>query len=192
MSDSDGSPQRNDRHHRRSRFRSPVSPGRAGETLAERGKRRLAMAVVPVGHPAGQPRATPADPKPPGQEPVPAGEAAPAAQAAATAAPPPDEAPGAQGAETAALASRATAPTCHTAAPSTPRAQGTGPGRAPSASLGAAAAGAESREGAKYRAHTKLSHIHTSTPKPHLGFNGVQLSRNSLRHKLSVSTCVST
>ena len=27
---------------------------------------------------------------------------------------------------------------------------------------------------------------------PHLGFYGVQLSRNSLRHKLSVSTCVST
>ena len=26
----------------------------------------------------------------------------------------------------------------------------------------------------------------------HLGFYGVQLSRNSLRHKLSVSTCVST
>ena len=61
MSDSDGSPQRDDRHHRRSRSRSPVSPGCAGETLAEREERRLAEVAVPVGPPAGQPRAAYAD-----------------------------------------------------------------------------------------------------------------------------------
>ena len=42
MSDSDGSPQRDDRHHRRSRSRSPVSPAGAGETPAEREERWLA------------------------------------------------------------------------------------------------------------------------------------------------------
>ena len=42
MLDSDGSPQRDDRHHRRSRSCSPVSPEWAGETLAEREERRLA------------------------------------------------------------------------------------------------------------------------------------------------------
>ena len=36
MSDSDGSPQQDDRHHRRSRSCSPVSPEGAGETPAER------------------------------------------------------------------------------------------------------------------------------------------------------------
>ena len=51
MSDSDGSPQRDDRHHRRSRSRSPVSPGCAEETLAEREERRLAEAVVPASRP---------------------------------------------------------------------------------------------------------------------------------------------
>ena len=61
MSDSDGSPQRDDRHHRRSRSRSPVFPGCAGETLAEREERRLAEEAVPVGLPAGQPRAASAD-----------------------------------------------------------------------------------------------------------------------------------
>ena len=61
MSDSDGSPQRDDRHHCRSRFRSPVSRGYAGETLAEREERQLAEAAVPVGPPAGQPRAAYAD-----------------------------------------------------------------------------------------------------------------------------------
>ena len=42
MSDCDGSPQQDDRHHRRSRSRSPVSLGCAGETLAEREERLLA------------------------------------------------------------------------------------------------------------------------------------------------------
>ena len=64
MLDSVGSPQRDDRHHRRSRSRSPVLPGYAGETLTEREERRLAEAVVPVRLPAGQPRAAPADPEP--------------------------------------------------------------------------------------------------------------------------------
>ena len=36
MSDSEGSPQRDDRHHRQSRSRSPVSPELARETHAER------------------------------------------------------------------------------------------------------------------------------------------------------------
>ena len=57
MSDSEGSPQQDDRHHRRSRSRSPVSPERAEETPAEREERRLAEAAVPVGPPAGQPQA---------------------------------------------------------------------------------------------------------------------------------------
>ena len=55
MADSDGSPQRGDRHHRRSRSRSPVSPEEAGETPAEREERWLAEAAVLVGPPAGQP-----------------------------------------------------------------------------------------------------------------------------------------
>ena len=55
MSDPDGSNQRDDRHHRRSRSRSPVSPEWAGETPAEREERRLAEGAVPVGPPAGQP-----------------------------------------------------------------------------------------------------------------------------------------
>ena len=53
MSDSDGSPQRDNRHHRKSRSRSPVCPGCAGDPEA----------LVP--------------------EQLPAGEAGPAAQAAA-------------------------------------------------------------------------------------------------------------
>ena len=72
MSKSDGSPQRDDRHHRRSRSRSPVSPGYAGETLAEREERRLAEAAVPVGPPAGQPRAASADTGPSTRGPAPA------------------------------------------------------------------------------------------------------------------------
>ena len=167
MLDSNGSPQREDRHHRRSRSRSPGSPEYPGETLVEREERRLAESAVPVGPPAGQPRAVPADPEPPAQEPVPAEEATPAAQAAAPAAPPREEAPGAQGAETAVPASRATAPAGHTASPGTPLARGRGPARAPSASPGAAVAAAEGREGPKYRAHTKPSHTHTSSPKPY-------------------------
>ena len=54
MSDSDGSPQRDDRHHRQSCSRSPVSPKGAGQTPAEREERRLAEAAVPVRLPAGQ------------------------------------------------------------------------------------------------------------------------------------------
>ena len=51
MADSDGSPQRDDRHHRWSRSRSPVSPEWTGETPAEREERRLAEAAVLVGPP---------------------------------------------------------------------------------------------------------------------------------------------
>ena len=76
MADSDGSPQRDDRHHRRSRSRSPVSLEWTGETPAEREERRLAEAAVLVG------------PLPPAQEPEPAEVTAPAAQAASPAAPP--------------------------------------------------------------------------------------------------------
>ena len=47
MLDSDGSPQQDDRLHRRSRSRSPVSPGCEGETPAEREERRLADAAEP-------------------------------------------------------------------------------------------------------------------------------------------------
>ena len=97
MSDSEGSPQRDDRHHRRSCYRSPVSPGYAGETLAEPEERRVAEAAVSVRPLARQPRAAPTDPESPAQEPVPAREAAPAAQAAAPAAPPPEVAPGCTG-----------------------------------------------------------------------------------------------
>ena len=57
MADSDGSPQRDDRHHRRSHSRSPVSPEWTGETPAERESRRLVEAAVLVG------------PPPPAQEP---------------------------------------------------------------------------------------------------------------------------
>ena len=67
MADSDGSPQRDDRHQRRSRSRSPASPEWTGETLAEREERRLAEAAVLVG------------PPPPAQEPEPAEMTAPAA-----------------------------------------------------------------------------------------------------------------
>ena len=146
MSDSDGSPQRDDRHHHRSRSRSPVSPGCAAETLAEREERRLAEAAMPVGPPAGQPRAASADTGPSTRGPPPAEETAPAAQAASPAAPPPEGAPGAQGAETAARASRAAAPT---AAPSTPPARGGAPVRAPGASPRPAAAAEEGEEGAQ-------------------------------------------
>ena len=160
MSDSDGSLQQDDLHYLGSCSRSPVPPGCAGETLAEREERRLAEAAVPVRPPADQPQAAPNDPGPPAQEPVPAREAAPAAQAAATAAPPPEEAPDAQRAATA-------APAVCAAAPSTPQARGTGPTRARSASPGAATPAAEGRESAKYRAHTRPSHIRSSSPKPY-------------------------
>ena len=90
MADSDGSPQRDDRHHRWSRSRSPASPEWTGETLAEREERRLAEAAVLVG------------PPPLAREPEPAEVTAPAAQAARPAAPPREGAPDAQEAETAA------------------------------------------------------------------------------------------
>ena len=76
MADSDGSPQRDDRHHRWSRSRSPASPEWTGETLAEREERRLAEAAVLVGQP------------PPAREPEPAEVTAPVARAASPAAPP--------------------------------------------------------------------------------------------------------
>ena len=167
MLDSDGSPKRDDRHHRRSRFRSPVSPGCAGETLAEREERRLAEAAVSVGPPAGQPRAARADPGLSAQGPAPTEETAPPAQAGNPVAPPPEGAPGAQGAETAAPAGHATAPTDYAAAPGTPTAQEIARARALGTSPGAAAAAAGGREGAKYRAHTNPSHNHTSPTKPY-------------------------
>ena len=86
MADSDCSPQRDDRHHRRSRSRSPASLKWTGETLAEREERRLAEAAVLV------------RPPPPAREPEPDEVTAPAA-------PPRGRAPDAQEAETAAPAS---------------------------------------------------------------------------------------
>ena len=80
MADSDGSPQRDDPHHRQSRCCSPVSPEGAGETPAEREELLLAEAAVLVGPPAGQPRAASADTGPSTQEPEPAVVTAPAAQ----------------------------------------------------------------------------------------------------------------
>ena len=147
MSDSDGSPQRDDRHHRRSRSRSPVSPGYAGETLAEREERRLAEAALPVRPLAGQPRAAPRRPEPSTQEPAPIEVTTPAAQYANPAALPPEGTPGAQRAETADQAGHTTAPTDHAAAPGTPPARGVAPVGALSASTGAAAAAAGGREG---------------------------------------------
>ena len=124
MADSDGSPQRDDRHHRRSRSRFPVSPEWTGETPAEREERRLAEAAVLVGPPVGLPRAASADTGPSTQEPEPAEVTAPAAQAASPAAPPREGAPEAPEAETAAPASHAAAPT---AAPGTPPTRGVAP-----------------------------------------------------------------
>ena len=128
MSDSDRSPQRDDRHHRRSRSRSRVSPGYPGETLAEREERQLAEAAVPVGPPAGQPRIPSADNGLSTRGPAPAEETAPAAQATSPAAPPPKGAPGTQGAATAAPASRTAAPT---PAPRRAASAGAGPGAGP-------------------------------------------------------------
>ena len=134
MADSDGSPQRDDRHHRRSRSRSPASPEWTGETLAEREERGLAEAAVLVG------------PPPPAREPEPAEVTTPAAQAASPAAPPREGAPDGQEAETAAPASHAAAPT---AAPGTPPTRGVAPAQEPGASPRAAAAAEESEEGAR-------------------------------------------
>ena len=146
MSDSDGSPQRDDSHHRRSRSCSPVSPEGAGETPAERKERWLAEAAVPVRPPAGQPLAASADTGPSTQEPEPAEVTAPAAQTASPAAAPREGAPDAHGAETAAGASRAAAPT---AAPGTPLTRGVAPAHEPGASPRAAAAAEGSGEGAR-------------------------------------------
>ena len=157
MSDSDGSPQQDDRHRRRFRSRFPVFPRYAGETLAEREERQLAEAAVPVKAPAELPA----------QETVAAGGAAPAAQAGAPATPPPEEAPGAQCAGTAAPASRVTAPAGHTVAPSPLPAHRTGPARASSVSPGAAAAAAEGREGTSTAPTQGPSHPQTSPPKPY-------------------------
>ena len=142
MSDSDGSPQRDDRHHRRSHSGSLVSPGCVGETLEEREERRLAQAAVPVVPRAGQPRAASADTGLLTRGPEPAEETATAAQAASPAAPPQEGAPGARGAETAAPASRA-------AAPGAPPARGVAPAQDPGASPGAAAAAEGGGEGAR-------------------------------------------
>ena len=134
MADSDGSPQRDDRHHRRSRSCSPASPEWTGETLAEREERKRAGAAVLVG------------PLSPAREPEPAEMTAPAAQAASPAAPPQEGAPDAQEAETAAPASHAAPPT---AAPGTPLTRGVAPAQEPGASPRAAAAAEESEKGAR-------------------------------------------
>ena len=89
MADSDGSPQRADRHHRKSRSPSPVSPEWTGETPAEHEERRLAEAAVLVGPPAGQPQAASADTEQSAQGSEPAEVTAPAAQIASPAAPAP-------------------------------------------------------------------------------------------------------
>ena len=133
MADSNGSPQQDDRHHRRSRSRSPVSPEWTGETPAEREQRRLAEAAVLV------------RPPPPAQEPEPAEVTAPAALAASPAAPPWEEARDAREAETAAPASHAAAPTV---APGTPPTRGVAPAQKLGASPRAAAAAEGSQEGA--------------------------------------------
>ena len=137
MADSDGSPQRDNRHHRRSRSRSPVSPEWTGETPAEREERRLAEAAVLVGPPAVQPRVASANTGPWTQEPEPAEVTARAAQAASPAAPPGEGPPDARETETAAPASHAAAPT---AAPCTPPTRGVAPAQEQGASPRAAAA----------------------------------------------------
>ena len=146
MADSDGSPQRDDCHHRRSRSRSPVSPEWTGETPTEREEWRLAEPAVLVGPPAGQPRAASANTRPSTQEPEPAKVTAPAAQAAGPAVPPWEGAPDARGLETAAPASHAAAPT---AAPGTPPTRGVAPAQEPGASPRAAAAAEGSGEGTR-------------------------------------------
>ena len=146
MADSDGSPKRDDRHHRRSRSGSPVSPKWAGETPAEREERRLAEAAVLAGLPAGQRRAASADTGPWTLELEPAEVTAPAAQAASPAAPPREGAPDVRGAQTAASASHAAA---QTAAPGTPPTRGVALAQEPGASPRAAAAAEGSGEGAR-------------------------------------------
>ena len=134
MADSGGSPQQDDRHHRRSRSRSPVSPEWTGETPAEREERRLAEAALLVG------------PPPPAQEPEAAKVTAPAAQAASPGAPPREGAPDARETETAAPASHVAAAT---AAPGTPPTRGVAPAQERGASPRAATAAEGSGEGAR-------------------------------------------
>ena len=129
--------------------------GRPSRSSRSGGWRRLRCQL---GHRPGSP-----DPELPAQ----AEEAAASSQAAAPAALPPGRGPGTQGAETAAPASHDTAPPDHAAAPSMLPVQRAGPARALSASPGAAAAAAEGKEGAKYRAHANPSHTYTSPPKPY-------------------------
>ena len=162
MSDSDGSPQRDDRHHRRSHSRSPVSQDWAGETPAEREERRLPEAAVLVGPPAGQPQAAYADTWPSTQEPEPAEVTAPAAQTASRAAPPWEGAPEARGAEAAAPAIHAAAPT---AAPGTPPTREVAPAQEPGASPRGAAAAEGSGEGA--RGVATASAGHAAAPSTH-------------------------
>ena len=167
MSDSDGSPQRDDRHHRRSRSRSPVSPGCVGKILEDGEEQRLAEAAVPFGPPAGQPRAASADTGPLTQVPEPAKETAPAAQAASPAAPPREGAPGARGAETAAPASRAAAPTAAIGAPPARRvALAQDPGASPGAAAAAEGGGEGARgvETADSASHATASAGHAAAP----------------------------
>ena len=149
MADSDSSLQRDDRHHRRSRSRSPVSPDWAGETPAEREERRLAEVAVLVGPSAGRPRAGSAHTGLLTQEPELAEVTAPTTPTASPAAPPREGAPDARGAETAAPASHAAAPI---ASPGTPPTQG----GSSSAGTGRIAEGCGSGRGEAGRAHAGL------------------------------------
>ena len=166
MSHSNGFPPQDDRLQRRSRSCSPVSAGCAGKTAAEREERRLAEAAVLVRPPAAQLQAALSDPEPPAPELAPGWEAAPATQAAAPATPPAGRAPHTPPDlqhQTAAAAEASQA-----AAPSTPLAREAGPTRALGALLGrpqrAALGAKESREVAKYRAHSWCCHTHVSPP----------------------------
>ena len=158
MSDSDGSPQRGDRHHTRSRSRSPVFPGCAGEIPAEREERQLVVTEVPLGPSGGQPQAAPSDTEFPTPDPAPAGEAAPAAQTAAPTAPPPEK-PRMRRGPRQPLWPAMPRPPAHR------RHEGLGPARNPGTSPGTAIAAAACREGTKYRAHNKPIHTQTSPPK---------------------------
>ena len=162
MSDCDAPPQQDNRHCRHSRSRSPVSPGCAGETPAEREERRRFLSGRRLSSP-GRPSATP-NRWPPNQSrsgrPTTPPRPLPRPPRLWMRAPdaPPDQPHGA------ATASQAS----HAAASGTVPARRTGPARAQGASLsqlsGAAAATAESREGAKYRAHTQPSHTEVTPP----------------------------
>ena len=99
MSDCNCSPQRDNRHHRRSRSCSPGSAGSAGETPAEREERQLVEAAVPFRLPAEQPQAAPTGPEQPVLNPAPAEEAVLAVQTSAPTAPPPEATLDAQGAK---------------------------------------------------------------------------------------------